>query len=99
MPSSLLLPHAEAIHNTQMKCAAAAKLRLGKKVVLLLPGRASAVHQLGPGWQRRLQCVTGIAARDTQPAGSEEGDGAARRTGVSGEQEAERKAEPQVLGH
>ena len=102
MPSSLPFPHTEAIHKTQMKCTAAAKLALGKKVVLLLPGRApltSAVDQLGPGWQRRLQCVTGISARDMQSGGSKEGDDAAWRTGVLGELEAKRKAEPQVLEH
>lgn len=78
-----------------MKCAAAAKLALGKRVVLLLPGRAplaGAVNQLGPGWQRWLQCIM-------QSGGSREDNGAAWRTGVLGEQEAKRKAELQVLGH
>lgn len=101
MPSSLPFPHTEAIHNAQMKWVAAAKLALGKKVVLVLPGRAplgSAVDQLGPCWQRQLQCVTGISAQDTESGGSEEGNGAAWRAGISGEQEAERKAELQVLG-
>lgn len=65
MPSSLPFPHREAISNTHVKRAAAAKLALGKKVVLLLPGRAPlATDQRGPGWQGRLQDVTGSPARD-----------------------------------
>lgn len=40
-----------------------------------------------------------ISARDVQSGGSEEGGGAAWRIGILGEQEAEKRAEPQVLGH
>lgn len=40
VPSLLPLPHAEAIHNTERKHAAAAKREPRRKVGLLLPGRA-----------------------------------------------------------
>lgn len=46
MPSSLPLPHREAIHNTPTKCTAAAKLALGKK------GCAASSWKSCPHWCR-----------------------------------------------